>query len=298
MGTESRSGGGSIYRVPLSQGKSPARLLQVGPDSKQAKERGVFCYAPRPVNMLGEDTLIVNAVCNARFPERDKAGQVGNVLLLNVRDGNIRNLTKLDRKGGRYAKALAYVPEDKVILVEVSEVAGDDFPVPKKDTGRGVFLNVDGKQIPAGTARAAGQLYNKWKWARPRLTRLPGTRGHMWEMRSVIGPSTRILHDRTTETIVMRLSGDVFVVSGNRCGSYLRDAKTGLLVRISPWTGVGYIENSGKIIVRESRGKRSPKFHIVDVRRVLADVSARVADSTSDDDVKARPVSKNGDKNK
>lgn len=206
-----------------------------------------------------------------------------------------KTLPSLIEKGDGTAKALAYVPEDKVILVEVSDVAGDDYPFPKKGTERVEFLNVAGKEMPASTCKAAAELYRKWKWVRPGLTPLSGKQQHVWEMRSVIGPSMRVLHGRTTETHVMRLSGDVFVVSGYGCGSYLHDAKNGLLARISPWTAVGYIRNSGKIIVREARGKRSSKFHIVDIPRLLADVSTRAGASTSDEGAETRPVGRNAD---
>ena len=137
-------------REAASASDPPVELTKLGPNSLMAKDARIYSSSPHLVAAVGSSQFILNLNCDDRFPEVTRIptqGATGNVILYDHEVGSFTNLTELTRDSGRFAKALAWFPEERVLLIEESEIGYSDEPGPKLGTGRALCLRLDGTRL-------------------------------------------------------------------------------------------------------------------------------------------------------
>ena len=137
-------------REATSASDVPVRLTVLGPNSLMAKDAGIFSSSPRLVAAVGASQFVLNLNCDVRFPEVTRTpthGATGNVILYDHEAGSFKNLTELTGESGRFAEALAWFPEERVLLLEESEIGSSDEPSPMLGTGHPICLRLDGTRL-------------------------------------------------------------------------------------------------------------------------------------------------------
>jgi hypothetical protein len=261
---------GAIYRYSPGSKNGLERLLTLGLNAGD----GMSSANPCLVDTCDGNGLLINIEANGAFPEKASDAQdTGNAFVYDASSGKLINLTHLDGKSGLYAEALAYVPAEKTVVVNVSELVYDKMPQPKGGTGRPRFLSLVGKELAAEQCPLAAKVYADWKYAAPALRVVDSQR--TWQWVSEGGQFFSIGSRSPSETpVAYPLSGGQFYVTGQGLGTFVVDAKSHLVVKVSSQIAVGRDGQTGLLLREESAGKAS-KFRVMDVPQVFQNLAAQ-----------------------
>ncbi len=264
---------GTVYKCSSNGEGKRIRLLELGPNAAKFKDAGLVSRNPYLVDVTNEGQLIINVETQASFPTKvmPQSKETGNVLLYDVSADRLSNLTQLAGESGLYAHAIAYVPREKVVIVDVGALEYDKMPFRKPGRGRPQFVLLNGKALPADRCPIAAKLYSEWESVQPLLRVVEKKRVWEWEVGK--GQFVTIRGDGAASPPIVRpLSPGVFCISADGLGTFIMQPQSGLFMKVSSYTALGNVPNSGLIILRQSE-EHTVTPQVIDVAILLRDVT-------------------------
>lgn len=240
-------------------------------------EKGIETGEPYLVAIAGKNTLVVNAVCPPTFPKMATAenqSETGNVLLFKMDSGTFVNLTRLD---GRefFAEAVAYVPEEDVIVAVKSKlVANANYPMPAEGNREPLYLNLAGETISPDKCPRAVVTYAEYVKLRPMSVKSGDESG--W--RIDLGAGTFLMGKNILKKPAVHFMGNgLWSISSQEIGTYLAKPGDAILVKVSQSEVVGCdADGGGSLLFRQVAKDQSPVFNLASIRSLLEGVREKM----------------------
>lgn len=273
---DGRSEVGRVVTIgPSGEKKS---VLELGLNSALTKEKDIWTGMPRLVARPSKGVLLLNLDCNSAFPRRatNRAEpSTGNILLFRIASGEFVNLTRLDGTTHLSTEAVAYVPEEAVIVatkIKYAKGTNDSTTVPR--TSKPLYLNLKGAVVSPDKCPRAVAVYAEYVQLRPAHIKCGDKTG--W--RIGLGGEAFLMGTDYALPSVHFLGNGLWSIASEKIGTYLAKPADALLVKVSQREVVGCDAVGAKnLLFRQGVKNRSSLFYSASIQSLMADVGKKLA---------------------